>query len=154
MTMMMSFVTRPTRFRFTVDETGVQNRRRNTPVVATFASGRGRGGGGEPDGSRVQGGLTKKRCDCCSGTGLVLCPTCNDTGRTGWTIDGNTQRCDRKGYVEEYGGGGLFGIGAKKIGEKKCPRCNDGRKNARPGSITCGRCGGNKFLYYRSADWR
>ncbi len=144
---MISSVTRPTRF--VVETARVRYGRRNT---ATFASGRGRGG--EPDGSRVQGGLTKKRCDCCSGTGLVLCPTCNDTGRTGWTIDGNTQRCDRKGYVEEYGGGGLFGIGAKKIGEKKCPRCNGGDRKYTPGSITCARCGGNKFLYYRSADWR
>lgn len=101
---------------------------------------------------RPQGGLTKTRCDACQGAGTQPCPTCNDIGATGWTIDGNTQRCDRKGYVPVTTGGWL-GIGAKKTGERACERCNAGTKKT-PGRIRCARCLGNKFLLFRSADWR
>ena len=71
---------------------------------------------------------------------------------TGWTIDGNTQRCERRGYVPVMTGG-VLGMGAKKTGERACERCNAGTKKT-PGRIACGRCQGNKFLLFRSADWR
>lgn len=104
----------------------------------------------------VQGGVTKRRCDACLGTGATLCPSCNDVAALGWTIDGNAQRCERRGYVPTMSGG-VLGFGAKKTGEERCGRCNDpaGEKNpAGPGRVTCARCRGAKFLLYRNADWR
>ena len=102
----------------------------------------------------AQGGLTKKPCDVCAGTGVTLCPGCNALSNVGWTIDENVQQCDRRGYraVTE---GGFFGFGAKKTGEAPCERCNGATmKRKTPGRIACARCGGNKYLYFRSADWR
>ncbi|CAL50041.1 unnamed product [Ostreococcus tauri] len=105
----------------------------------------------------VQGGVTKRRCDLCLGEGRTLCPECNDVSAIGWTIDGNAQRCDRKGYVPVMSGG-VFGFGAKKTGEERCGKCNasgaKGGKSASPGRVACPRCKGNKFLLFRSADWR
>jgi len=103
-----------------------------------------------PDGSNIQGGLSKKPCDRCEGTGVVKCFTCNDIGASGWTIDGSTARCDKPGMVPVMKGG-VFGFGAKKVGEEKCKTCAGSKK---VGTIVCSRCQGNKFLYYRNSDWR
>jgi len=104
--------------------------------------------------SDVQGGLTKKPCDVCAGTGLTLCPGCNSLSNVGWTIDDNVQQCDRRGYKVVMSGG-FLGFGAKKTGEAPCERCNGANaKKKTPGRVVCARCGGNKYLYFRSADWR
>ena len=118
--------------------------------VRRRASVRARAGNNVPDGSNVQGGLSKKTCDRCEGSGVVKCFTCNDIGASGWTIDGSTARCDTPGMVPVMKGG-VFGFGAKKVGEAKCKTCAASKK---AGTIVCSRCQGNKFLYYRNSDWR
>ena len=89
-----------------------------------------------------------QRCDQCQGTGLLKCYGCHEG--EGWRVDGSTQKCDKAGFVPIKSG--LFGMG-KQIGEERCKVCaaNPAKK---AGLVRCVRCMGNKFLYYRSADWR
>ena len=98
----------------------------------------------------VQGGLEKKRCDACLGTGIRDCYSCHVSG--GWVEQNfSTQKCERAGYVP-IKIGGFLGIGGKDA-EAKCKVCwNDPAK--KPGQIRCGRCQGKKFIYFRNADWR
>ena len=115
-------------------------------VVPRAAAGKGF------DASAVTGGLEKKRCDLCLGTGTRKCYNCHVA--EGWREKNfSTSKCERAGYVP-IKIGGFLGIGGKD-GEGKCGVCNDGANPAKkPGTIQCSRCKGKKFVYYRNADWR
>lgn len=81
----------------------------------------------------------RQRCDMCTGTGKIKCAGCNKPEGFG---------PERKGKREGYRDVLQFGFFGDVVDEVPCEKCDA------TGSRTCPRCGGNKVLVYRNADWK